>query len=85
MVLGSQIKRHRRAQGLTQEKFAPLAALSGQKEVSQLERGEANPTLQTISDVAHALGIPVSELFSLEGVPTKYVHAPRRLKIAEEK
>ena len=80
MVLGAQIRRRRLALKLTQEALAHLASISTQRDISDLERGKGNPTLQTLSDLAFALNASIADLFSLEGVPEKYIIAARRTK-----
>jgi len=61
---GAVIKRLRVQQGLTQERLASLADLE-RTFVSMLERGIKQPSLNTISNVAKALGIKNYELLHL--------------------
>ncbi|MER9444908.1 helix-turn-helix domain-containing protein [Mesorhizobium sp. M0340] len=55
-LVGKNFARLRAASGLTQEKVAELANVS-QQYISDLERGKRNPTLETLSDLATALGV----------------------------
>lgn len=61
--LGYRVSSLRRAQGITQEDFVlrsgiPIAF------IRRVERGEVkNPSLERLSQIAAALGVPVSDLF----------------------
>ena len=58
----------RRQIGLTQAKLAEEAHLSDNF-IGLIERGEARPTLQTMSQIAKALGVKLGELFVEEDEP----------------
>jgi XRE family transcriptional regulator, regulator of sulfur utilization len=62
-LVGQNIRRLRKAKGLTQE---ALAAESGidMRYLGMIERGEANPTVAVVADVAKALGVHTSVLVS---------------------
>ena len=66
VAFGRRVRELREQRGWTQE---DLAAKCGRHwtYVGGIERGERNPTLRVISDIAHALGIPVRELFPERG------------------
>ncbi len=49
-------------QGLSQEKLAERCGCHPTY-IGQLERGEKNPTIESVGKVAAALGIPLSQLF----------------------
>jgi transcriptional regulator with XRE-family HTH domain len=55
------VVRLRRSRGLTQERLAELADISG-KHLGQVERGVANATLKTLLAIARALSVDVGEL-----------------------
>ncbi|MEK6608072.1 MAG: helix-turn-helix transcriptional regulator [Myxococcota bacterium] len=59
---GRRIRELRTKRGWTQE---VLAAKAGKHwtYIGGIERGERNPTLDVIEDLAQALGVPVSHLF----------------------
>ncbi len=61
----------RQLQGLTQAELAEAAGLHPQY-VSQLEREQRSPTLETLDRLAGALDVPVSEVFGAgeSGRPT---------------
>ncbi|MBD2098481.1 helix-turn-helix transcriptional regulator [Trichocoleus sp. FACHB-591] len=60
---GKAIRRRRRELDITQEKLAELAELH-RTYISNLERGDANPTLDMINRLAKALDISIAQLFT---------------------
>jgi DNA-binding XRE family transcriptional regulator len=56
--LGRQIAEARRARRLTQKEVARIARID-QADVSNIERGAANPTLNTLNAVASAVGMEI--------------------------
>ena len=62
---GRNLRRHREARGLTQEALAAVAKLD-RSYVGGVERGERNPSLTAIGQLAVALHVPPASLF--EGV-----------------
>jgi transcriptional regulator with XRE-family HTH domain len=61
---GKAIRHFRKGAGLTQEQLA-LAIDGHPADISRLESGDANPTYETVADVAEGLGISVSRIYSL--------------------
>lgn len=59
---GAQIRRLRKARGWSQEELAERAKKHWTY-LGGVERGERNPTLRVISDLAHALGVSIRDLF----------------------
>lgn len=59
---GDRLSFLRRDRGWTQEQFAERADLH-RSYVAGLESGARNPTLDVIVKLAHALHVPVAELF----------------------
>lgn len=59
--LGKAIRELRSKRGISLRSFAPLAGVTVNT-LSLIERGQANPTWETIKGIAAALGVPVSEL-----------------------
>jgi len=55
-LVGRNFARLRREKGLTQEEVADLSGLS-QQYLSGLERGQRNPTVITLYELAQALGV----------------------------
>jgi len=62
-TLAANVKRLRRAKGWTQSDLATEANVR-QALVSEIELGEANPTVRTIAKLAHALDVDPVDLFS---------------------
>ena len=60
-TVGNEIKRLRKLRGRTLEQLAGQAGVSAGL-LSQVERGQGNPSFNTLVQVAHALGIPVARL-----------------------
>jgi transcriptional regulator with XRE-family HTH domain len=59
--LGTRLRALRRARGLTQEQLAERAGLS-YKFLGEIERGQGNPTLETLVALAGALDLDVVDL-----------------------
>lgn len=60
-VLASNVYRLRKERGLTQEQLAEAVGVR-QPRIAEVERGDANPRLLTLSRLAFALGVPVAAL-----------------------
>jgi transcriptional regulator with XRE-family HTH domain len=63
-ALGEAIRQLRRKRGVTQESLAEAAGLTVAT-VSLIERGQANPTWDTVAKIATALGASMGELGKL--------------------
>ena len=61
-VFGTSVKVSRNLLGISQETLAERSVLH-RTYISDLERGERNPSLQTIIRLAHALEVPIATLF----------------------
>jgi len=64
--LGNRIKTLRKIKGWTQENLAEQAKVSIQH-VGEIERGDGNPTLQSLDRLSQGLGITASQLLAVEG------------------
>lgn len=62
-ILADKIKRLRIAEGLSQEELAERCRLH-RTYIGAIERGERNITLNTLYDIASALGVSPAELIS---------------------
>lgn len=62
-VIGANLAEIRRKRGLSLDKVAEMSGVS-KAMVSQIERGESNPTVATLWKVALGLRIPFSELIT---------------------
>lgn len=65
LLFGRRLRALRKLRNLTQEALGERAGVSG-KLVGQIERGGGNPSLETIAQLAHALGIELPELVRFE-------------------
>ncbi len=63
---GARVRSLRSASGLTQEQLAERAGISVDF-LSLVERGKNSPSFENLDDLADALGVSVSSLFSFEG------------------
>lgn len=66
--LGRNLRARRRAEGLSQERFADLLGVH-RTYMGGLERGERNVTLRTVERLAERLGVPADELLSPDDRP----------------
>lgn len=64
-ALGPVIQQHRKARRLTLDQLAAASGVS-RSMLSQIERGEANPTFSTLWNVTRALNLELSELIGGE-------------------
>lgn len=62
LQIGIEIAKLRQTRGLSQTELAVLVGTSG-PDISRLERGNANPTLRTLSKIASALGAKLEVRF----------------------
>lgn len=63
--LGLKIKVERTKKGLSQEKLAELASLS-RPTIGLIERGESEPSIVKVAQIADALGIKLCDLLDFE-------------------
>lgn len=63
--LGTRIREERMKLRLTQEQLAEAAEVN-ESYIGQVERGEKNPSLETVVSVANALGVTVDYLLQEE-------------------
>lgn len=61
--LGHRIRRLRKGKGLTQEELA--SGICSKAFVSQVERDLCQPSLKTLTRIAHRLGVDVTELIGI--------------------
>ncbi|WP_430445326.1 helix-turn-helix domain-containing protein [Sphingorhabdus contaminans] len=62
--LGKNVRTRREAIGLSQEAFADLAELH-RTYISDIERGQRNPTIQVVEKIAVALNVSAGALLDL--------------------
>ncbi len=64
-VLAGNVYALRKDRGLTQAQLAEAAGVR-QPRIAEIERGDANPRLDTLAKLARALGVPVAALLHRE-------------------
>lgn len=79
-VVGNEIKRLRKLQGWTLEQLGSASGVSAGL-LSQVERGQGNPSFNTLVQVAHALGIPVARLVAGEQMTSPVVRREDRRRL----
>lgn len=62
LALGKRIKAVRHQAAKSQETLA-FEALVDRTYISAIERGVANPSIETLANICHALGVTLAELF----------------------
>lgn len=71
VALGKRIKQCRHAAEKSQETLA-FEAHVDRTYISSIERGIANPSIETLANICYCLGVTLSELFApLDGVSLK--------------
>ena len=63
-LVGRQIQIARKRKGLTQEEVAERIGITP-KYLSSIERGQANPTLDLIMNLAESIKVPVGDFFDV--------------------
>lgn len=85
--VGSIILRHRKLRKMTITELAAKAGISAGL-LSQLERGLGNPSIETLSQLARTLAIPIGTFFESANSPPGEVvhpHSRRRLVLEDKK
>ncbi len=67
-LVGQNVARFRKQQNLTQEQLEERSGLS-QQYISELERGQRNPTVITLYQITQALELEPAELLEQWGSP----------------
>lgn len=78
--MGDRIRRLRKAQGKTLEQLAGAAGVSAGL-LSQVERGQGNPSFSSLVQIAHSLGVAVARLVADEGLASPVVRREERLRL----
>jgi transcriptional regulator with XRE-family HTH domain len=63
--LGKRIRELRVGHSLSQEGLSELSGVSS-RHISEMERGESNPSYQVLKQIAKALAIPMQSLLNFE-------------------
>lgn len=80
-TVGNEIKRLRKSRSWTLEKLASASGVSAGL-LSQVERGQGNPSFNTLVQVAHALGIPVARLVAGEQMSSPVIRREERRQLS---
>jgi transcriptional regulator with XRE-family HTH domain len=72
--LGKAVRFLRETKGLSQRELEARSGIDA-TEISRLEKGKSNPTHETLQRLARGLGVPCSQIFTLEEV---FAAAPER-------
>jgi transcriptional regulator with XRE-family HTH domain len=72
--LGKAVLFLRETKGMNQRELAESSGIDA-TEISRLEKGKSNPTHETLQRLAKGLGVPCSQIFTLEEV---FASAPDR-------
>lgn len=76
--VGSRIKSQRKKHGISQEKLAELSGLNTSY-IGQIERGDKNPSIETVYKIAKSLNISLASLFenltTTDGIESQYPQA----------
>ena len=73
--LAGEVKRRRKLAGISQEKFSEQIGIS-KAQISEIERGIANPSMSIVEKIADFFQISVAELLDADAV----LNNPNRLK-----
>ena len=65
--LGRAVRFLRKTKNLSQRELAASSGIDA-TEISRLEKGKSNPTHETLQRLAKGLGVPCSQIFTLEEV-----------------
>ncbi len=77
VAVGARIKQCRHAADKSQERLA-FEARVDRTYISSIERGIANPSVETLANICYALNVTLAELFSpMDGVSLKPTSARR--------
>lgn len=72
--LGKAVRFLRETNGLNQRQLAAKSGIDA-TEISRLEKGKSNPTHGTLHRLANGLGVPCSQIFTVEEI---FAGAPER-------
>lgn len=64
-IVGTNVRRLRKARGLSQEALAGEAGIA-MRHLGRIERGEGNPTVSVLARLAEVLGVQPTDLYAHE-------------------
>lgn len=71
-LFGSRVRELRKEKEMSQEELAFKASISP-AHLGQIERAQKSPTLNTISEIAKGLNVPITALFEYDTPPSQPV------------
>lgn len=83
-IIAHNVKRLREERNLSQGQLADAAGVS-KVVISQIEKGDSNPTVNTIWKLAKALGLPYTSLLEMENVEAEHIKRADVAEITEDK
>ena len=89
-IIGDRLRSYRNQKNWSQEQLAEYAGLHSTY-IGQLERGEKNATIESISKVAAALGVSLSTLFEnisaydTDDIPSKCYELVQKQSVKDQK
>ena len=82
--VGKRIRTVRKTKGITQEQVGEKADLN-YKFIGKIERGEVNPSIETLSAIADALNISLSQFFAEDWqLPIDYQLPPQDVQLVKD-
>lgn len=78
--VGRRIRELRKAQGKTLEQLAQAAGVSAGL-LSQVERGQGNPSFSSLVQIAHSLGVAVARLVADDRLTSPVVRREERIRL----
>lgn len=83
--IGTQIRHYRRAKNMTSKQLAEITGLSPSM-ISQIENGQANPSINAVKIIAAAIEVPLFQLFCEPPTEESYIvrsDARKRISLPE--
>lgn len=82
-IIAHNLKRIRSERNLSQGQLADLAGIS-KVIISQIEKGDSNPTINTIWKLTGALGLPYTSLLEMEEVRAVHIKSKEASELVED-
>ena len=83
-IIAHNLKKLREERNLSQGQLAELAGVS-KVIISQIEKGDSNPTINTIWKLTGALELPYTSLLEMESVKTVHIKKEDITELVEDK
>ena len=83
-IIAHNLKRLREERNLSQGQLADMAGVS-KVIISQIEKGDSNPTINTIWKLTGALELPYTSLLEMDTVKTEHIKKRDVAKLVEDK